>query len=216
MVTAGVSCAAHASFQWCVGSDRTLAFLSANGRASIPQPVPGTSPVLAFYPAAQVVLLADGMTWRFDDPRSVAPTWRPSVPMFPEDRMKPTKDKKALLIAGSACGALWAVTEDRMVWTWTPRGTAQLFEAPVPGAARILAVDAPRRTVVLEDASRWEWIAGRWCEMPSLLDSDGKVRVRCLSGVNAASGLLNEGEERDVPEAEARDLIAGGWAERVA
>ena len=125
--------------------------------------------------------------------------------------MKKPKDAPPAFVAGgNGCGCLWVVTPDRRLWTWSPRGRSPIGDTPVPGVAGIAALDLANLTAVLDDGSRFAWL-GRWTPFPGLLDSTGTVRVRCVQGIALGGGRdIHPGDEVDLPEAEARALIARG------
>ena len=129
--------------------------------------------------------------------------------------MKPKTEAGVFTAAGSVCGGgFYAVTPDRMILVSTPAGSVPLVDQPVPGESQILAVDANRRSVLLQGGERSVWL-GRWVRLPSIFDARAAIRVRALSGTTLQSGDFNIGEERDLPEGEALLLIQKGIAEAV-
>lgn len=213
---AGVTCGGptgHEQRLWYERPGRVLSWSDGSVNRVLAVPVPGAAPLLLFDAFNLFAFLDNGEVWRFDT-RDM-PQWRPSAPTVKESDVKATKNLPAVLACGSGCGAVWVVTSDRRLWSWTVNGAALVVEVPIPGEGKVLAVDLSRRAVVLEGGFRYDWLGGAWRAMPGLAAPTGTVRVRCLSGTTLASGDFNEGEERDVSEHEARELLRTQRAELV-
>jgi hypothetical protein len=213
---AGVYCGGaplHRTRTWFVNAERIVTWRDGDIVRRLETPLPGSAPLLLFDAFRQAAVLADGEGWRFD---GGAAMWRPCASAV-EDDVKATKNRPALIAGGSGCGALWFTTADRRVWSWTPtNGRAPLAEIAVPGDGAIVALDVAHRTVVLDDGTRYEWLADRWVRMPDVMSASSTIRVKCLSGTTlAGSGDFYPGQERDISEREARELIRRGVAEPV-
>jgi hypothetical protein len=220
-VTAGgVSCSgplAHRQRQWCEVDGRRIAVRDGGDVVLLP-PVPGApAGILTFDAFRRAVVLDDGSAFRFDDGRSAvasAPAaWRASAPAVTKEEVAMSKNTPALIAGGSTCGGLWVATAERKLFLWNPGGRVPVTELPVPGTARILAYDASRKVVLLEDGSRLLFRGGRWHAIGGLTDTAG-LKVRARSGtVLADHSLFEEGSVRVLPEREAMDLIGKGQAE---
>lgn len=218
-VAAGVSCCGppHKPIEWRVTADRRLnlgAQLTDRQAWALKScPIPGTSPVMAVDVGRLAVLLANGEGWRLD--YADTPRWREVAPAMEANDMKASKlGEPAVLAAGVVGGVVWFATPDRRLWTWNAAGGAPLVDAPLPGTARILAVDVAQRTVLTDDGARMQWLGGRWVKLGPLGEGAAVLRVRALSGFCAGGALgdVYEGQELELPEAEARQLIASGRA----
>jgi hypothetical protein len=205
-LAAGVSCKGgpHRLRQWCEVTRRVLAYRNGD-ETKVLEPVPGKAAVLAFDAHREKVLLDNGETWNHDGAR-----WLPGESTMKENDVKPKDDGPALIAAGTLCGpGFWLVGADRSVWTWGPTGRAALADESVPEGGRILAVDVAARIVLLEGGERFQSVGGRWCRIGRVPEATGAIKVRALASFCLSPGRnVPEGEELDLPEAEARRLTA--------
>lgn len=191
---------------WAVDPERCLVWSGAGGPGRFEEPIPGQASVAVADPWRRAVLLGDGEAYQWD--RS-ARRW---FARFKEGDVRRTNGP-AVIAAGSACDGLWLVTADRRVWRWSAmEGRQPVVSLPLPGTSRPLAVDLSGLTVVFDDGQRLTLVGGRWVAMPGLLeDLSGAVRCRVLSGICLRAGVdILPGQVLDLPEADARRLIARG------
>lgn len=214
LAQAGISCSGpstHSKRAWIFGADRRIRWRGAgrDGHGKT-EPVPGPADVIACDAwRGPLVLLADGAWWRYHERDRRWQTLREG------DTMQQSDASAAIVAAGAGCGGFWCATRDRRVWAISPAGRTEVG-VPVPGEARILAVDASSRAVLLEDGGRLGFIAGNWRALPGINDESAKVRLRVVRGFTHERGDLMPGDTLELDEAEARRLVAAGRAEIIA
>ena len=172
-------------------------------------PVPGDAMPIACDAHRRVMVLDNGAVWRLD---VTGRLWRP---MNSESEMKSNKEGPALVAAGNWCRGRWVADRERRLFVLEQgrRRSVIAGDAPVPGTARIMAVDVTALTVLLEDGSRLMW-AGRWVPAPGVLDTSGVMRVSVTSSFCMKAGVdVYAGDVLALPEAEARALLRAGRAE---
>jgi hypothetical protein len=217
LLAAGSSCSGepdHLIRHWAVDGSRRLHIcptresgLTTELKFALATPIPGDASPMTIDAHRIIVLLDDASAYRLD--RTGRPAWRP----LEERSMKSKLNDPALTAAGTGCGGtMWVVDRERCVWTWRPAGKALLADAPVPGVAGILAVDAVGRTVFLQNGERLAWLAGVWTALSGLLAADGLLKVRVVRGTTLAPpfGDVTVGTILNLPEADARRLIGLG------
>jgi hypothetical protein len=214
-IAGGVCCsgAPHSHRRhWVVDHERRLWITGPSWKEGLGQvirdalrlPIPGKAEVLTCDPFRMLAVLSSGALWGLD---TQSPMWRSWTK---ECDMPETKDDVPVFIAaGTGCGHVWVATEDRRLWMLGPSGRSQLLPTPVPGTERILAVDAANQTVILGSGERLSWTSGTWGRMPGFTNGKpGCVKVRVLSGITLTIGDVYPPDVVEVPEAEARPLIA--------
>ena len=224
VIAGGVCCAGadlgHPTRTWTMDADRRFSILEPSRKHPLPGellsalrlPVPGKAEVLTFSPWRLTAVLSSGAVWRL--------SWR-EVQMWrtesKECDMPENLEKSAFIAAGTGCGHTWVVDAARRIFTLGHGGRVATTAPAIPGSARPLAVDIASRTVVLESGERYCWAGGPWKRLGALSESDGAspgmVKVRMLSGVRLAVGDRYPGDILELPESEARTLLARGILE---
>ena len=177
--------------------------------------IPGTGRPLAADPFRLVVLTDDGGLHRLD---VAAAAWRPGNDQEAIMKQLGGRAGEPLLdIGGTSCGGpMYGVSNmTRRVSLLTLQGCTMLDESPVPGTAKIVAVDVANKMALLETGERFMWTARGWIGLGNLMDSSGTGRFKCVEGFCSAIGDLEPGQVVEMPESVAREHVASGRLEAV-
>jgi hypothetical protein len=220
-VTAGLACGLDRRRRlWHIGGDRVLHWLDPLAGGGATPAIPGDGRVLAVDPFSMSVVIADGSALRCTSARRDGPgEWGPAAPAASREVMAMAKSagKPALIAAGFTDGWTWVCDPERRVSLWHANaGCAPMAEQPVPGDAAVLGCDPGRKTVLLSDGTRFDWIGGQWLPMPGPLAVGSRVKVRVVDGFNSSAGLLLPDTVAELPEPEVREAMRLGRVEVIA
>jgi len=110
-----------------------------------------------------------------------------------------------VLVAGTGCGGMWAITSDRRAHTLSDGSWSVVTEGALP-EGRILDFDRQAGITTFVSGQRIALRAGAW---RSVGEATGRVRVRVLSSWCRAPGVdTTIGETLDLPEREAAAQMA--------